>query len=71
MRYIALIAILFSGCTPLPYPYGSPDFQNVQKAFTDVEQCESQASTATGLYKAGVSDGRTWLDIKNDCLRKR
>lgn len=66
MRPIILIALVFSGCTPAHYGY--PD---MQKAYSDVEQCESEASTATGMYKAGTSDGHTWLEIKNDCLRKR
>lgn len=59
MRMLCLI--LLTGCAQ----------HDLLSLYRDVEQCESQASTATGIYKAGMSQGKTWLEIKNDCLTKR
>jgi hypothetical protein len=59
--FFAGIVLALAGCST----------EWIRQSFYDVEQCESEASTATGLYKAGTNQERTWLDIKNDCLKKR
>jgi hypothetical protein len=61
---LALACVLSAGCAPL-------SVESQRDAFSRVEQCESEASAATGAYKAGTRDGRTWLEIKNDCLLTR
>ena len=68
MKTLAIVAtaIAMSGCTPLPLQEKS-----LRQAFQNKEECESEASTATGLYKAGVSQGRTWLEIRDNCIRSR
>jgi len=67
MRSVLIVVLLLcTACAPLPLQQ-----ESLRDAYLNVEQCESRATTATGLYRAGISEGRTWLEIKNDCLSKR